>query len=88
MLVIKLLLKFCAGISSNRQKLSIMLFTDNIAYGVLFVMVHLKTFDVFDTFQLEDYIPEVEEFYRRNHSGRKLQWHHLMSNGVVSEFFF
>ena len=26
-----------------------MLFTDNIAYGVLFVMVHLKTFDVFDT---------------------------------------
>ena len=49
MLVIKLLLKFCAGISSNRQKLSIMLFIYNIAYGVLFVMVHLKTFDVFDT---------------------------------------
>ena len=49
MLVIKLLLKFRAGISSNRQKLSIILFTDNIAYGVLFVMVHLKTFDVFDT---------------------------------------
>ena len=36
------------------------------------------------SFQLEDYIPEVEEFYRKNHSGRKLQWHHLMSNGVVS----
>lgn len=33
---------------------------------------------------LEDYIPEVEEFYRRNHSGRKLQWHHLMSNGVIT----
>ena len=32
---------------------------------------------------LEDFIPEVEEFYRRNHSGRKLQWIHLMSNGVV-----
>jgi len=38
--------------------------------------------------QLEDYIPEVEEFYRKNHSGRKLQWHHLMSNGVVSACFF
>ena len=34
--------------------------------------------------ELEDYIPEVEEFYKRNHSGRKLQWHHLMSNGVVA----
>ncbi|CAH3164208.1 unnamed protein product, partial [Porites evermanni] len=33
---------------------------------------------------LEDYIPEVEEFYRKNHSGRKLQWHHLMSNGVIT----
>lgn len=33
---------------------------------------------------LEDFIPEVEEFYRRNHSGRKLQWIHLMSNGVIT----
>ncbi|KAK3740407.1 hypothetical protein QZH41_009466, partial [Actinostola sp. cb2023] len=33
---------------------------------------------------LEDCIPEVEEFYRKNHSGRKLQWHHLMSNGVIT----
>lgn len=38
--------------------------------------------------QLEDYIPGVEEFYRKNHSGRKLQWHHLMSNGVVGALFF
>lgn len=35
--------------------------------------------------ELEDLIPEVEEFYKRNHSGRKLHWHHLMSNGIVSE---
>jgi hypothetical protein len=34
--------------------------------------------------ELEDYIPQVEEFYRQKHNGRKLQWHHLMSNGVVS----
>ena len=34
--------------------------------------------------ELEDYIPQVEEFYRSKHSGRKLQWHHLMSNGIVS----
>jgi cullin 5 len=33
--------------------------------------------------ELEDYIPEVEEFYRKKHSGRKLQWHHHMSNGTV-----
>lgn len=43
---------------------------------------------IFYVIQLEDYIPEVEEFYRKNHSGRKLQWHHLMSNGVVSVCFF
>ncbi|XP_074660838.1 cullin-5-like isoform X2 [Tubulanus polymorphus] len=34
--------------------------------------------------ELEDYIPQVEEFYRQKHSGRKLQWHHLMSNGIIS----
>ncbi|CAH1799922.1 unnamed protein product, partial [Owenia fusiformis] len=34
--------------------------------------------------ELEDYIPQVEEFYRLKHSGRKLQWHHLMSNGIVT----
>lgn len=35
--------------------------------------------------ELEDLIPEVEEFYKKNHSGRKLHWHHLMSNGIVSK---
>ena len=34
--------------------------------------------------ELEDIIPEVEDFYRRKHSGRKLQWYHHMSNGTVS----
>ncbi|PIK56997.1 putative cullin-5 [Apostichopus japonicus] len=34
--------------------------------------------------ELEDFIPEVEEFYKNKHSGRKLQWHHLMSNGIIS----
>ena len=38
--------------------------------------------------ELEDYIPQVEEFYRLKHSGRKLHWHHLMSNGIVSRVFF
>merc|ERR1719278_2231630 len=34
--------------------------------------------------ELEDFIPEVEEFYKSKHSGRKLQWHHHMSNGTVT----
>merc|ERR1719385_329385 len=34
--------------------------------------------------ELEDYIPEVEEFYKSKHSGRKLQWHHHMSNGTIA----
>ncbi|XP_067947837.1 cullin-5-like isoform X2 [Watersipora subatra] len=33
---------------------------------------------------LEDVIPSVEEFYKRKHNGRKLQWNNLMSNGVVT----
>ena len=37
--------------------------------------------------ELEDFIPGVEEFYRKKHNGRKLHWHHIMSNGVVSETF-
>jgi len=34
--------------------------------------------------ELEDYIPQVEEFYKLKHNGRKLQWHHAMSNGVIT----
>uniref|UniRef100_A0A0P4VUR0 Cullin family profile domain-containing protein n=3 Tax=Portuninae TaxID=600346 RepID=A0A0P4VUR0_SCYOL len=34
--------------------------------------------------ELEDFIPEVEDFYRKKHSGRKLQWHHHMSNGTIT----
>ena len=34
--------------------------------------------------ELEDFIPDVEEFYKTKHSGRKLQWHHHMSNGTVT----
>lgn len=34
--------------------------------------------------ELEDYIPQVEDFYRQKHNGRKLQWHHLMSNGIIT----
>jgi cullin-5 len=33
--------------------------------------------------EMEDIIPEVEEFYRKQHNGRKLQWYHHMSNGTV-----
>lgn len=33
--------------------------------------------------ELEDIIPEVEEFYKEKHSGRKLRWHHHMSNGTI-----
>ncbi|KAK5650219.1 hypothetical protein RI129_001248 [Pyrocoelia pectoralis] len=34
--------------------------------------------------ELEDYIPEIEEFYKKKHSGRKLQWYHHMSNGTIT----
>ncbi|XP_053214912.1 cullin-5-like isoform X2 [Panonychus citri] len=34
--------------------------------------------------ELEDFIPEVEEFYKKKHSGRKLQWYHHMSNGTIT----
>ncbi|GIY97613.1 hypothetical protein CEXT_725891 [Caerostris extrusa] len=34
--------------------------------------------------ELEDFIPEVEEFYRQKHNGRKLQWYHHMSNGTIT----
>lgn len=38
--------------------------------------------------ELEDYIPEVEDFYKKKHSGRKLQWYHHMSNGTVRHLIF
>jgi cullin-5 len=33
--------------------------------------------------QIEDVLPEIEEFYKKKHSGRKLNWHHTVSNGQV-----
>lgn len=27
---------------------------------------------------------KVEEFYKKKHNGRKLQWNHLMSNGLIT----
>ncbi|XP_064404658.1 cullin-5-like [Halichondria panicea] len=33
--------------------------------------------------ELEDFIPDCEEFYKKKHNGRKLYWHHMMSNGVI-----
>ncbi|KAL3101325.1 hypothetical protein niasHT_028081 [Heterodera trifolii] len=34
--------------------------------------------------ELEDLIPEVEDFYKRQHCGRKLNWAHHWSTGTVS----
>ena len=34
--------------------------------------------------QIEDVLPEIEEFYKKKHSGRKLTWHHTVSNGQVT----
>lgn len=34
--------------------------------------------------ELEDFIPEVEDFYKQKHNGRKLQWYHHMSNGTIT----
>ena len=38
--------------------------------------------------EMEDIIPEVEEFYRKQHNGRKLQWYHHMSNGTVGLLYY
>uniref|UniRef100_T1IRX8 Cullin-5 n=1 Tax=Strigamia maritima TaxID=126957 RepID=T1IRX8_STRMM len=34
--------------------------------------------------ELEDFISEMEDFYRQKFSGRKLTWHHYMSNGSLT----
>ena len=62
-------------------------FTDSINIKILNAGAWSRTSDrvsVTLPMELEDYIPQVEEFYRMKHNGRKLQWHHLMSNGIVS----
>lgn len=33
--------------------------------------------------ELEDFIPEVEEFYKKQHTGRKLNWTHNLSSGTI-----
>ncbi|GIY46396.1 cullin-5, partial [Caerostris extrusa] len=37
--------------------------------------------------ELEDIIPEIEEFYKQKHNGRILQWYHHMSNGTITISF-
>lgn len=33
--------------------------------------------------ELEEFIPLVEDFYKKKHSGRKLKWNHILSNGTI-----
>lgn len=33
--------------------------------------------------QIEEIIPEIEDFYKSLHNGRKLIWQHHLSNGTV-----
>lgn len=60
---------------------------DSVSIKILNVAAWARTTDrvpVTLPRELEDYIPEVEEFYKSKHSGRKLQWHHHMSNGTIT----
>uniref|UniRef100_F1KWA6 Cullin-5 n=1 Tax=Ascaris suum TaxID=6253 RepID=F1KWA6_ASCSU len=34
--------------------------------------------------ELEEFIPEVDQFYKKQHSGRKLQWLHHWSHGTIT----
>ncbi|XP_065178681.1 cullin-5-like [Sycon ciliatum] len=34
--------------------------------------------------ELEDFIPEAEQFYSKAHSGRRLTWHHNLSSGIIT----
>ncbi|KAI1720683.1 cullin family domain-containing protein [Ditylenchus destructor] len=34
--------------------------------------------------ELDEFIPEVEDFYRKQHSGRKLNWAHHWSTGTIT----
>jgi len=68
------------------ENLVCMLHTDSINIKILNAGAWARSSDrvtVTLPMELEDYIPQVEEFYRQKHNGRKLQWHHLMSNGIV-----
>jgi len=60
---------------------------DSVSIKILNVAAWARTTDKVPVTlprELEDYIPEVEEFYKSKHSGRKLQWHHHMSNGTIT----
>lgn len=37
-------------------------------------------------YQIEEIIPEIEDFYKSLHNGRKLIWQHHLSNGTVRSF--
>ncbi|VDO63156.1 unnamed protein product [Heligmosomoides polygyrus] len=34
--------------------------------------------------ELEEFVPEVEAFYKKHHNGRKLNWMHHWSNGTIT----
>ena len=34
--------------------------------------------------ELEDFIPEVEEYYKSKYNGRKIQWHHHLASGTIN----
>lgn len=64
----------------------LVLLVDLVNIKILNVGVWLRSFEkVFVLFfiELEDLILEVEEFYKKNYSGRKLYWYYFMLNGII-----
>lgn len=61
-------------------------FSDSFSFKILSAAAWPHPGDKIDVSlpaQIEDVLPEIEEFYKKKHSGRKLTWHHVVSNGQV-----
>jgi hypothetical protein len=64
-------------------------FSDSFSFKILSASAWPHPGDKIDVSlpaQIEDVLPEIEEFYKKKHSGRKLSWYHAVSNGQVCHF--
>ncbi|CAH8868621.1 unnamed protein product [Trichobilharzia szidati] len=70
--------------SNNTPSLNLDIITIKILSGGAWLLCPQPQSSVSLPAELEDFLPQIEDFYRQKHQGRSLLWQHHLSHGVLA----
>ncbi|CAH8612177.1 unnamed protein product [Schistosoma intercalatum] len=71
-------------ISNNTPSLNLDIITIKILSGGAWLLRPQPQSSISLPAELEDFLPQIEDFYRQKHQGRSLLWQHHLSHGVLA----